>query len=375
MLSLMKILIDGRWIKQTGIGRYIHQTLEQLLKLDTENEYILLVRTKDQDKITLRAPNLSLLPVDIEWYGVKEQTKLLKVIKAQKADLVHFTNFNFPLRYRGKFVITVHDLTLLHFRNIRQSTFSKPVYLLKDQVMRLVLRQGVNRAKAVFVPTEFVKEDIAKSYHIRRNKIVVAHQAADLAYKRARVDLPKLGINKPFLLYVGNAYPHKNLERLILAFGELVTKYLLNYQLVIAGKKDDFHAALEEEVQKSGLHDRVIFTGFVEDAQLAGLYKAATAYVFPSLSEGFGLPGLEAMSYGLPVISSNATCLPEIYGDAAEYFNPKSIASIAKVISKVLSDKALQEKLSKKGYTQVKKYNWKKTANVTLGVYEKVLRN
>lgn len=371
----MKILIDGRWIKQTGIGRYIHQTLEQILVLDKNNEYVLMVRTQDIDKIKLRAPNLSLLPVDIAWYGVKEQTELLKVINAQKADLVHFTNFNFPLRYKGKFVITVHDLTLLHFRNIRQSTFSKPVYLVKDRVMRTVLRQGVKKARAVFVPTEFVKEDIATSYKIRRNKIVVTHQAADLAYKRARVDLEALGINKQFLLYVGNAYPHKNLERLILAFGELVTKYLLDYQLVIAGKKDDFHAALEEEVQRSGLQDRVVFTGFVEDAQLAGLYKAATAYVFPSLSEGFGLPGLEAMSYGLPVISSNATCLPEVLGDAAKYFNPRSTASIAKVISAVVSDKDLQAKMAKKGLAQVKKYNWKKTAKQTLDTYEKVLRN
>ena len=150
----MKILIDGRWIKQTGIGRYIHQTLEQILMLDKNNEYVLMVRTQDIDKIKLRAPNLSLLPVDIAWYGVKEQTELLKVINAQKADLVHFTNFNFPLRYKGKFVITVHDLTLLHFRNIRQSTFSKPVYLVKDRVMRTVLRQGVKKARAVFVPTE-----------------------------------------------------------------------------------------------------------------------------------------------------------------------------------------------------------------------------
>ena len=371
----MKILIDGRWIRQTGIGRYISQTLEQILLYDKKNEYILLVRAKDVDKISLKAPNLALLPVDIEWYGVKEQTKLLSVINDQKPDLVHFTNFNFPLRYKGKFVITVHDLTLLHFQNIRQSPLSKPVYLAKDQVMRLVLRKGINNAKAVFTPTEYVKEDIAKTYHIRRNKIVVTHEAADPAYQRARINLEDLGINKPFLLYVGNAYPHKNLERMIMAFGELVTKYMLDYQLVIAGKKDDFHATLEEEVKKSGLQDRVIFTGFVEESQLAGLYKSASLYVFPSLSEGFGLPGLEAMSYGLPVASSEATCLPEVLGDAAKYFRPKSVASIAKVISAVLSDKDLQAKMTKKGYTQVKKYNWKKTAKQTLATYEKVLRN
>lgn len=369
----MKILIDGRWIKQTGIGRYIHQTLEQLLLLDTQTEYILLVRTKDLDKITLKAPNLSLLPTTIGWYNFKEQIQLATLIEAQKPDLVHFTNFNFPLRYRGKFVITIHDLTLLHFKNIRSKTFHRAWYVVKNKAMLLALRQGVNRAKTILVPTNYVKEDIAKSYKIRRNKIVVTHQAADLPYKRARIDLAELGITKPFLLYVGNAYPHKNLERLVLAFGELVTKYLLDYQLVIAGKKDDFHESLEQEVKTAGLQGRVVFTGFVDDSQLAGLYKAASLYVFPSLSEGFGLPGLEAMSYGLPVASSSATCLPEILGDAAVYFNPKSVGDMAKVISQVLADKDLQQSLSKKGLTQVKKYSWKKTANATLGVYEKVL--
>lgn len=370
----MKILIDGRWIKQTGIGRYIHQTLEQILLLDSTNEYVLLIRAQDQDSIKLKAPNLFLLPVDIDWYGLKEQTQLLKIINDQKPDLVHFTNFNFPLRYKGKFVITVHDLTLLHYKNIRRNKLSKSIYGVKDQVMRLVLRQGVNRAKVVLVPSNYVKEDIAKAYHIRRNKIVVTHQSAQIPYQRARVSLEKIGITKPFLLYVGNAYPHKNLERLVIAFGELVTKYVLDYQLVIVGKKDDFHTALQEEVVKSGLQDRVIFTGFLDDAALAGLYKACSAYVFPSLSEGFGLPGLEAMSYGAPVISSSATCLPEVLGDGAVYFNPKSINNMAKVISQVLIDKSTQEKLRKKGYKQIKKYSWKKTAEATLEVYEKVLK-
>jgi len=369
----MKILIDGRWILQTGIGRYIYQTLEQVLLQDKKNEYILLVRTKDKDKIKLKATNLSLLPVDIDWYGFSEQTALLKVINAQKPDLVHFTNFNFPLRYKGRFVITVHDLTLLHFQNVRKKLVSKPIYVAKDRVMRVVLRQGIKKAKAIFVPSEYVKEDIAKSYKVRRTKITVVHEAASTALKRSKVELAELGINKPFLLYVGNAYPHKNLERLILAFGELVTKYMLDYQLVIAGRKDDFHQQLEEEVQKSGLAQRVVFTDFVTDAQLVGLYKNAATYVFPSLSEGFGLPGLEAMSYGVPVISSNATCLPEVLGDAAIYFKPKSVGSIAKTISQVLADKELQAKMIKKGYAQVKKYNWRKTAKITLEVYEKTL--
>lgn len=370
----MKIVIDGRFIKQTGIGRYIEEMVEQVLLLDKKNEYVLIVREKDKDLISLKAKNLSLLPVDMDWYNFKEQIRLAKIIESQKPDLVHFTNFNFPLRYRGKFVMTIHDLTLLHFQNIRKRGVGTLKYKVRDQARRLAMRQGVKRAKMILVDSEYVKEDIAGTYHVRRNKIVVAPLAGEAAYQRARVDLEKYGINKPFLFYTGNAYPHKNLERLILAFGQLTTKYLLDYQLVIGGKKDDFHEGLEEEVKKSGLSERVIFTGFVSDAELAGLYKAATLYVLPSLSEGFGLPGLEAMSYGLPVVSSNATCLPEVLEDAAVYFNPRSVNDMAAVVAKVLADKDLQAKLVKKGYKQIKKYSWRKTAKITLEVYEKILR-
>ncbi len=370
----MKIVIDGRFIKQTGIGRYIEEMVEQVLLLDKKNEYVLIIRKKDKDLISLKAKNLSLLPVDMDWYNFKEQIKLAKIIESQQPDLVHFTNFNFPLRYRGKFVMTIHDLTLLHFQNIRKRGVGTLKYKLRDQARRLAMRQGVKWAKLILVDSAYVKEDIAKTYHIRRNKIVVAPLAGEAAYQRARIDLEKYGINKPFLFYTGNAYPHKNLERLILAFGQLTTKYLLDYQLVIGGKKDDFHEGLEEEVKKSGLSERVIFTGFVSDAELAGLYKAATLYVLPSLSEGFGLPGLEAMSYGLPVVSSNATCLPEVLEDAAVYFNPRNVNDMAAVIAKVLADKDLQAKLTKKGYRQIKKYSWRKTAKITHEVYCQVLR-
>lgn len=372
----MKILIDGRGIKKTGIGRYIENTLREVLQLDKKNTYQLLIKPEDRKSIKLSAPNLEFVETDIEWFGVKEQTELLKVINNQKPDLVHFTNFNFPVGYKGKFIITIHDLTLLHFKNLRASVASRMYYRLKDQVMRnVVLRQGIGKAKAVIVPTEYVKEDVAKTFKVRRNKIVVTYEAVDKDFSTPRVNLEKFGINKPYLLYVGNAYPHKNIERMILAFGKLITKYLLDYQLVIAGKKDSFHENLEEAVKEANLTDRVVFTGFVTDQELAGLYKNAKLYVFPSLSEGFGLPPLEAMAHGTPVVSSSSTCLPEVLGNSAEYFDPKNTSDMARVMLKVLSDDELALTLVKKGSKQVNKYSWRKTAKQTLVVYEKALRN
>jgi len=370
----MKILIDGRGIKKTGIGRYIENTLKEILKIDSTNQYELLLRDEDLVKLDLKADNLEFVKTSANFFGIKEQTEILSILKERKPDLVHFTNFNFPVAYSGKFVITIHDLTLLHFRNLRNSIARKAYYMLKEQVMRnVVLKQGMKKAEVVIVPSDYVKEDVAKTFKVRRNKIAVTYEAADTEFSKGRINLEKKGINKPFILYVGNAYPHKNLERMIIAFGKLITDYVLDYQLVIAGKKDSFHEGLEEAVKEADLQDRVIFTGFVTDQELSGLYNNASLYVFPSLSEGFGLPPLEAMAHGLPVASSNATCMPEILGDAAVYFDPKDTADMAKSMLEVLTDKKLVEKLIKKGKVQVRKYSWKKTAKDTLEIYNKVL--
>ena len=239
----------------------------------------------------------------------------------------------------------------------------------------VILKQGVKKASAVIVPTQYVKDDVAKTFKVPKNKIVVTKEAVDMDFSSPAINLEKNGINKPFVLYVGNAYPHKNLERMVLAFGRLITKYLLDYQLVIAGKKDSFHNSLEQAIADANLQDRVVFTGFVSDRELAGLYKNSKLYIFPSLSEGFGLPPLEAMAHGLPVASSNATCLPEVLGDAAVYFDPRSDAEMADAMLSVLSDEKLSNDLIKKGLKQVKKYSWKQTAKETLKIYEKAMQN
>lgn len=371
---MKRIVIDGRWIKQTGIGRNIEEMLRCLLEIDHDNHYILLVRDEDRPKIDLKAKNLELISANITWYTGREQTKLLKLINSLKADLVHFTNFNLPILYRGRFVVTIHDLTLLRFKNINTKKHSRAVYHARDAVMRSVLRRAVKGSRAIITPSEFVASEVVKKYHVPKSKLNIVREAAREPYQRASLDRAKYGINLPYLLYVGNAYPHKNLERLILAFGRIITQYMLDYQLVIAGKKDAFHATIEKDVAKAKLEKRVIFTGYITDRELAGLYKSASLYVFPSLSEGFGLPALEAMSYGLPVASSNATCLPETIGLAAEYFNPKDIDQMARVISSLLADDFRRQQLRKLGHERVKQFSWEQSAKDTLAVYQKAMR-
>lgn len=177
---------------------------------------------------------------------------------------------------------------------------------------------------------------------------------------------------KPYLLYVGNAYPHKNLERLLMSF-KLILEQKPNLHLVLVGKIDYFYKRLKKMVQGLGLKQNVIFTGQVSDQELSRLYIDALVYVFPSLAEGFGLPGLEAMAKNLPVISSNKEPLPEIYGSAAIYFNPEDVDEMSRAILQVINDKDLREKLRKAGQVQVKKYSWERCAQETLEVYKNLL--
>jgi glycosyltransferase involved in cell wall biosynthesis len=211
-----------------------------------------------------------------------------------------------------------------------------------------------------------------KHFKIRDEKVAVTYEACD-APRQAVGDFseiaPRYNINKPFLLYVGNTYPHKNLERLVIAFKKLREEEKIDVQLVLVGKRDYFSERLEKMVKEKGIADNVIFTGFITDQELPLFYRSAMLYVFPSSIEGFGLPPLEAMSYGLPVLSSNAPCMPEILGDAAKYFHPDEISDIVQVLKKAILDRNLQEDLRAKGSEHIKQYSWKAMVEKTLSIY------
>ena len=178
---------------------------------------------------------------------------------------------------------------------------------------------------------------------------------------------------KQFVMYVGRPSPHKNLERLIQAFKLLKAQHP-DLILVLAGKRDANYRRVEAAVETQEIKN-VVFTDFVSEGQLRWLYEQTLAYVFPSLSEGFGLPGLEAMLHGAPVVSSNATCLPEVYGEAAHYFDPTDVQAMADAINEVLTDKVLRDALIQKGRLQAAKYSWQRLAGQTLEIYKQALGN
>jgi len=370
----MRIGIDARFYGSLGkgLGRYTQKLIEYLEKIDGENQYFIFMREENWEEYQPKRKNFTKVMANIPWYSFREQVFFPKILKRNRLDLVHFPHFNVPYFYKGKFIVTIHDLILFRFPTKKATTLSPVLYFFKRLGYRAVMNRAVRKAQAIIAVSNFTKKDILDNFRIDPQKIFVTHEAADM--KDFLPDmacddiLKKYGIMKPYILYVGNAYPHKNLERLVLAFQEAVKKHP-SLSLVMVGKSDYFYRSLNKFVKDNNA-DNVIFTGEVDDRHLNSIYRESKLYVFPSLYEGFGLPPLEAMSMDVPVISSSSSCLPEILGDAAYYFDPIGISEISEVIDRVITDICLRQKLIKNGKEQIQKYSWIDLARKTLDIYQ-----
>lgn len=365
----MKIVIDSR-ILYTSTGRYVERLLHHLQQIDNQNQYIVLLLAKDFGRWQPISANFTKVIADYRPYTIREQLHFAWQLYRLHPDLVHFTMPQQPLLHFGRKVTTVHDLTLVDFINKRRLGLLKDLYKnnFKPTIFKIVIWAFVHSSREIITPTKYIRDQVHKRFHLDQSRITVTPESAEATVPEAQVYSPLL--NQKFILYVGNAYPYKNLERLVQAFAELGRP---KYKLVLVGKTDFFYEQLAKYVQENGIKN-VIFTGFAGDGQLAWLYQNAACYAFPSLSEGFGLPGLEAMLYGLPVASSNASCLPEVYGDAAHYFDPHDPADIAKAITDVLDQPELRKHLVSAGHERLKLYSWRRMAEETLAVYQKALR-
>ncbi len=359
------ILIDARELR-TSSGRYVERLLHYLQKVDTEHRYSVLLKPADMSGWQASKPNFNAVACPHKEFSFDEQLGLLRQIRDLRPDLVHFAFPQQPILYTGRTVTTIHDLTTLRFVNPDKQPI---IFVLKQRVYSWVIRRAAHKSAQVISGSEFVKNDVAQFASIAPTKITVTYEAADTITDLPR-PLPALK-NKQFIMYVGRPTPHKNLERLIEAFGLLGAQHP-ELVLVLAGKQDANYRRVAEAVQKANIK-RVLFTGFVSEGQLRWLYENCAAYVFPSLSEGFGLPGLEAMLHGAPVVSSDATCLPEIYGPAAHYFDPLHVQAMADAINEVLTDKKLRLRLIENGHQKAAQYSWQHMAEQTLAVYNDCL--
>lgn len=360
-----RIVIDAREYS-TSSGRYINKLLEYLQRTKSEHEYYVLLKSPDFDKAQFTSPNFHKIVCDIKEFTFAEQIALKRQIRDLKPDLVHFPFVQQPILYHGPVVTTIQDLTTIRFKNPSKNPV---VFTAKQQVYKLVNYVAAHKSRALITISEFVRQDAANYLHVSPDKFTVTLESAD-AIPNTPEPVPGLE-GQRFLMYVGRPTPHKNLGRLIQAFGQLKSKYP-DLKLVLAGKKDVLYEKHEQTALEQGIAD-IVFTGFVSEGQLRWLYENCAVYCFPSLSEGFGLPGLEAMIHGAPVASSNATCLPEVHGDAAHYFDPLNVEDMSRAISEIIDNPTLRQDLITKGAVRVTQFSWQRMADQTLEVYNRTL--
>jgi glycosyltransferase involved in cell wall biosynthesis len=366
----MRIGIDFHLAEREGTGNcsYLRQLVEALLDLGQDHEYLLYVTNPAcpyYQTLPLQA-NIRLRPLAARNTFQRISTLGLKSL-TDKVDVLH-VQYVAPPVHGGKLVVTIHDISFVHCPDY----FSLPLRVFLKTLVPLSIR----KAAQIITVSEFSRADIQHHYPAAANKVQITHDAPASKYKPVHDPLLKqilfrtLGLQEKYILYVGRLDRRKNIGGLIRAFSLLKKTQGIPHQLVIAGQKDYLPRPLQEEISEGDIGEQILFTGFVPEELLPALYSLAEVFVYPSLYEGFGLPALEAMACGCPVIASNVTALPEVIGTAGLLIDPAQTASLVEAIIKVISDKALREKMSRDGLARAWTFSWTETAKKTLAVYE-----
>lgn len=374
----MKIGIDCRLWDETGVGRYTRNLVKELSLIDEENEYVLFILPQDREaisQITNSSPHdevgkWKIVEANVRWHTIAEQFDFPKVLYKENLDLVHFPYFSVPLLYNRPFVVTIHDLIINHFPTGQASTLPYPLYWLKLQGYKFVISQAAQKAQKVIAVSNATKKEIVNHLHTDPHRIVVTYEGIDEALRVSNYKYTGIPSLKHYFLYVGNAYPHKNLGKLIAAF-ELAKKQDPQIKLVLVGKNDFFYDRLQREM----VDENIIFFGEANDEALSSLYQHALALVAPSLMEGFGLPPLEAMANNCLVLTSRIPVFQEICNNAAIYFDPLDISDMSeKMLSVLTIEKKQKEVFKKRGQERVDLFSWKKMAEETLKIYNHCLK-
>jgi glycosyltransferase involved in cell wall biosynthesis len=370
------IVIDARLYgpKHTGIGRYTKNLLQHLIKEKNFSKFnYTLIIYEDLETEVKRdlKNNFNYVTTTIKHYSLSEQLLLPFLIRKLKPDLVHFTHFNKPIFYFGKSVVTIHDLIKHFFKGRRNTTKNALLYWVKHFFYLITTRVAINTSQ-IIVPSNFWKDFLIKSFKTDPKKITTTHEAVDPNFLAKVTDTNSQYKNSktPYIIYTGNLYPHKNANILIEALTKL--PYL---QLKIICARNYFTKRLQKFIKKNKVSRRVQFLGYIPDNEFKKIYSQALALVHPSFMEGFSLTGLEAMALNCPVISSNHSCLPEIYQDSVLYFDPNNVTELVEQIDRLYKSPDLRQKLITLGHRQLKKYSWNKTAKETFSVYKKILND
>jgi glycosyltransferase involved in cell wall biosynthesis len=372
----MRIGIDARFygprVGGGGIGRYVSQLVTHLQQIDDQNQYVLFLKKENFHECVITNPRFEKRLVDVHWYGLEEQVVMPREVRRAKVDFMHYPHFNVPVFSRVPFVVTIHDLILIEDKHsARTSTRSALVHGFKYAAYRLILERAIHGSAHILTVSNYTKKSLLKHFGVKEKKITVIHNGVQSPLSTKGTDLYPMGVYDPYFLYVGNAYPHKNLEMLMHAFARYREQDPYA-QLVIAGRRDVFSRKLEREAKEIGIpSEQLRFIDLPTDAEIASLYAGAKLFIFPSRIEGFGIPPLEAMSYGTPVAAAHATSLPEVLGPTAHYFKPDDIEALVEIM---MLSKQNPKELARHiaaGLDQARSYQWKRTAEETLAAYQR----
>ncbi len=374
----MKIAIDIRRMTEFGVGTYTRNIVRALSRLDHDNDYSLIGSEKTVAEIGPLPANFQTVPLLEHETTVKGHFNFRNTVKRLQCDLAHIPHlFWLPRSLPCRYVMTVHDLLEHMYLARGQSS-------LRRSLRFSLTRRALKGASRIFAVSKFTQSEIEKVFGIPASRIEVAYNAIDERFLRghaSEADRQLLAerylVTHPFLLYAGRIGPHKNVVRIIEAFSALKAELekadkFPDLKLIIIGDELSKQPDLRRTVIRSGVQNDVRFMGFVPIEVLRIFYDAAKIFVFPSLYEGFGLPPLEAMAHGTPVVTSNTSSLPEVVGNAAVLVNPENVFEIMRALQRVLLDQPLRDKLKLRGYEQAKKFSWDLAAGQILRVYESV---
>jgi glycosyltransferase involved in cell wall biosynthesis len=311
-------------------------------------------------------PNFSYITTTIKHYSLTEQIQFPFFLKSLKPDLVHFTHLDKPIFYFGRSVVTVHDL-IRHFSKGGDTTTKNPLLYWPKYFGYLLMTMIILITIYIIVPSNFWRDYLINNYHFSKSKVTTTYEAVDPEFLHSTPN-PSPLTPMPYLIYTGNLYPHKNINVIIEAL-----KSLPDIKLKVICARSVFQKRIEKLISQNHLQKQVEFLGYLKDKDFQKLYSTALALVHPSFLEGFSLTGLEAMALNCPVISSNASCLPAIYGDSVLYFDPNDPKVLVAQINNLLTNPSLRQKLIKRGHKQVKKYSWITCATQTLTVYNSAI--
>lgn len=373
----MRVGVDARFwgLENTGIGRYVMELVNELVRSDHQNEYVLFLRQKYFAQLDFDSSRVTKVLAEIPHYSFAEQRLMPRLIRQARVDLMHYPHFNVPLLAKTPYVVTIHDLIKHQSRGMSTTTRGKPVYFAKHLAYRMLIYLGIKKARKIIVPSRWWQKELVKKFNLPKGRVVVVGEGVAPGLKTdakgVAQTMRKFQLSKPFALYVGNLYPHKNVKLAVRALVGMKGDKELRF--VIVSARSVFHDRFVRWLKRSGFAERVDLLSFVTDLELASLYREAVVFLFPSRLEGFGLPGLEAMAAGTPVVASRASCLPEIYSQAALYFNPDSELDLSQTLERILKEPTLVKKLTKLGKKQAALYSWSRAGLETRKVYEEVL--